>query len=194
MFECSNDFQYSATSWWTINGKHPPSAPLPIWRPNITHNLTLLWQVVWCWILGACVCFTLGASIAEIVSAYPTCGGLWVLCSGSISALSLTTRSRYTASAHLTPKRYRAEVKLANSLHQIKKAYVWVGWLASRVAQYPWWTAIHCFTWWWETLSDIITKVKLRVAPPQNSDLRIWYGLPWASDKWVTFQSWCLFC
>ncbi|KAF7759611.1 hypothetical protein Agabi119p4_11306 [Agaricus bisporus var. burnettii] len=48
--------------------------------------------VVWCWILGACVCFTLGASIAEIVSAYPTCGGL------------------YTASAHLTPKRYRARV------------------------------------------------------------------------------------
>lgn len=48
--------------------------------------------VVWCWILGASVCFTLGSSIAEIVSAYPTCGGL------------------YTASARLTPKKYRAEV------------------------------------------------------------------------------------
>ena len=33
-------------------------------------------QVTWCWILGAAMCFTLGASIAEIVSAYPTCGGL----------------------------------------------------------------------------------------------------------------------
>ncbi|KIY70063.1 amino acid transporter [Cylindrobasidium torrendii FP15055 ss-10] len=49
-------------------------------------------SVVWCWILGATMCFTLGSSIAEIVSAYPTCGGL------------------YTASAELTPKKYRARV------------------------------------------------------------------------------------
>ncbi|KAJ7452146.1 APC amino acid permease [Mycena galericulata] len=48
--------------------------------------------VVWCWILGACMCFTLGSSIAEIVSAFPTCGGL------------------YTASAQLTPVKYRAIV------------------------------------------------------------------------------------
>lgn len=38
------------------------------------------------------MCFTLGASIAEIVSAFPTCGGL------------------YTASAQLCPKRHRARV------------------------------------------------------------------------------------
>ncbi|KAF8903067.1 amino acid/polyamine transporter I [Mucidula mucida] len=49
-------------------------------------------SVVWCWILGACMCFTLGSSIAEIVSAFPTCGGL------------------YSASAYLTPKKYRARV------------------------------------------------------------------------------------
>ncbi|KAL0952386.1 hypothetical protein HGRIS_006663 [Hohenbuehelia grisea] len=49
-------------------------------------------SVTWCWILGACMCFTLGASIAEIVSAYPTCGGL------------------YTASAQLTPRKHRARV------------------------------------------------------------------------------------
>lgn len=49
-------------------------------------------SVVWCWIMGATMCFTLGASIAEIVSAYPTCGGL------------------YTASAQLVPKRYRAQI------------------------------------------------------------------------------------
>ncbi|KAG2005898.1 amino acid permease, variant 2 [Coprinopsis cinerea AmutBmut pab1-1] len=49
-------------------------------------------SVTWCWILGACLCFALGASIAEIVSAFPTCGGL------------------YTASAQLTPKKYRASV------------------------------------------------------------------------------------
>ncbi|KAI0092325.1 amino acid permease [Irpex rosettiformis] len=49
-------------------------------------------SVVWCWILGATMCFTLGASIAEIVSAFPTCGGL------------------YTASAQLCPKKHRAIV------------------------------------------------------------------------------------
>ncbi|KAI5119557.1 hypothetical protein M0805_005621 [Coniferiporia weirii] len=49
-------------------------------------------SVTWCWILGACMCFTLGASIAEIVSAFPTCGGL------------------YTASAQLCPPKRRAAV------------------------------------------------------------------------------------
>ncbi|KAF8901008.1 APC amino acid permease [Gymnopilus junonius] len=49
-------------------------------------------SVTWCWILGASMCFTLGSSIAEIVSAFPTCGGL------------------YTASAQLVPKRHRARV------------------------------------------------------------------------------------
>ncbi|EMD35152.1 hypothetical protein CERSUDRAFT_85857 [Gelatoporia subvermispora B] len=49
-------------------------------------------SVTWCWILGACMCFTLGSSIAEIVSAFPTCGGL------------------YTASAQLCPPKHRAIV------------------------------------------------------------------------------------
>ncbi|THH06582.1 hypothetical protein EW145_g3989 [Phellinidium pouzarii] len=49
-------------------------------------------SVTWCWILGATMCFTLGASIAEIVSAFPTCGGL------------------YTASAQLCPPERRAIV------------------------------------------------------------------------------------
>ncbi|CAE6472143.1 unnamed protein product [Rhizoctonia solani] len=49
-------------------------------------------SVVWCWILGATMCFTLGASIAEIVSAFPTAGGL------------------YTASAQLVPPNQRAIV------------------------------------------------------------------------------------
>ncbi|KAF8508070.1 amino acid/polyamine transporter I [Gautieria morchelliformis] len=49
-------------------------------------------SVVWCWIIGACMCFTLGASIAEIVSAFPTNGGL------------------YTASAQLVPRKHRAIV------------------------------------------------------------------------------------
>ncbi|KAH9964971.1 amino acid/polyamine transporter I [Russula dissimulans] len=46
-------------------------------------------SATWCWILGATMCFTLGSSIAEIVSAFPTCGGL------------------YTASSQLVPKRHR---------------------------------------------------------------------------------------
>ncbi|KAH7910556.1 APC amino acid permease [Hygrophoropsis aurantiaca] len=49
-------------------------------------------SVTWCWILGSCMCFTLGSSIAEIVSAFPTCGGL------------------YTASAQLCPPSHRAVV------------------------------------------------------------------------------------
>ncbi|KAF7982272.1 hypothetical protein HWV62_29521 [Athelia sp. TMB] len=57
-------------------------------------------SVTWCWIIGTCMCFTLGTSIAEIVSAFPTCGGL------------------YTASAKLCPKYMRARV-----------GYV-VGWLS----------------------------------------------------------------
>ncbi|KAI0339089.1 APC amino acid permease [Trametopsis cervina] len=49
-------------------------------------------SVTWCWILGSAMSLTLGTSIAEIVSAYPTCGGM------------------YTASAYLCPKKYRAIV------------------------------------------------------------------------------------
>ncbi|KDQ17003.1 hypothetical protein BOTBODRAFT_106374 [Botryobasidium botryosum FD-172 SS1] len=49
-------------------------------------------SVVWCWILGATMCLTLGASIAELVSAFPTAGGL------------------YTASAQLVPSEKRAVV------------------------------------------------------------------------------------
>lgn len=33
------------------------------------------------------MCFTLGASIAEIVSAYPTCGGLYVTLLSSIHTI-----------------------------------------------------------------------------------------------------------
>lgn len=49
-------------------------------------------SVVWCWLIGALLNISLGASIAEIVSAYPTSGGL------------------YTASANLVPVKYRALV------------------------------------------------------------------------------------
>lgn len=47
-------------------------------------------SVVWCWLAGAILNISLGASIAEIVSAYPTSGGL------------------YTASANLVPRKYTA--------------------------------------------------------------------------------------
>ena len=50
-------------------------------------------SVTWCWFLGATNCLALSSSIAEIVSAYPTCGGL------------------YGASARLCPKKYRAKVR-----------------------------------------------------------------------------------
>ncbi|GAA5947955.1 hypothetical protein JCM10213_007664 [Rhodosporidiobolus nylandii] len=47
-------------------------------------------SVVWCWFLGTFMCFCLGTSIAELVSAYPTNGGL------------------YSASVYLVPKKHRA--------------------------------------------------------------------------------------
>ncbi|CAH7685013.1 amino acid/polyamine transporter I [Phakopsora pachyrhizi] len=48
--------------------------------------------VVWCWLIGSVMCSTIAASVAELVSAYPTSGGL------------------YSASAFLVPKRYKAPV------------------------------------------------------------------------------------
>ncbi|GJE92871.1 amino acid permease [Phanerochaete sordida] len=61
-----------------------------------TFNTPLLFggpaSVTWCWILGSCMCLTLGASVAEIVSAFPTCGGI------------------YTASANLCPRHLRPVV------------------------------------------------------------------------------------
>ncbi|KAG9315604.1 APC amino acid permease [Chiua virens] len=48
--------------------------------------------VTWCWFLGATNCLALASSISEVVSAYPTCGGL------------------YGASARLCPKKYRARM------------------------------------------------------------------------------------
>lgn len=46
-------------------------------------------SVVWCWLIGSIMCFSFGTSIAELVSAYPTSGGL------------------YSASAYLVPRPYR---------------------------------------------------------------------------------------
>ncbi|ODN76623.1 hypothetical protein L202_05271 [Cryptococcus amylolentus CBS 6039] len=46
-------------------------------------------SVVWCWLAGSIMNISLGASIAELVSAYPTAGGV------------------YTASSALCPRRWR---------------------------------------------------------------------------------------
>ncbi|KAM0753010.1 APC amino acid permease [Meredithblackwellia eburnea MCA 4105] len=46
-------------------------------------------SVMWCWFIGSFMCFCLGTSIAELVSAYPTNGGL------------------YSASAYLVPRRWK---------------------------------------------------------------------------------------
>ncbi|EKM52668.1 uncharacterized protein PHACADRAFT_198715 [Phanerochaete carnosa HHB-10118-sp] len=62
----------------------------------VTFNTPLLSggpaSVTWCWFLGSCMCLALAASVAEIVSAFPTCGGI------------------YTASANLCPPRLRPVV------------------------------------------------------------------------------------
>jgi len=49
-------------------------------------------STVWCWFMGSCFNLTLGTAIAELVSAYPSAGGL------------------YSASGLLVPKKYRASV------------------------------------------------------------------------------------
>lgn len=49
-------------------------------------------STVWCWFMGSCFNLTLGTAIAELVSAYPSAGGL------------------YSASGLLVPKKYRATV------------------------------------------------------------------------------------
>ncbi|KAH7884964.1 APC amino acid permease [Phlebopus sp. FC_14] len=75
-------------------------------------------SVTWCWFIGSINCLALSSSIAEIVSAFPTCGGL------------------YTASANLCPRKYRARVSVDYS-HAPKIVYEgqarqigWiVGWL-----------------------------------------------------------------
>ncbi|POY75264.1 hypothetical protein BMF94_1634 [Rhodotorula taiwanensis] len=46
-------------------------------------------SVVWCWFIGSFMCMCLGLSIAELISAYPTNGGL------------------YSASAYLVPRAWR---------------------------------------------------------------------------------------
>ncbi|GAA5987357.1 hypothetical protein JCM10908_001925 [Rhodotorula pacifica] len=46
-------------------------------------------SVVWCWFIGSCMCMCLGLSIAELISAYPTNGGL------------------YSAASFLVPHRWR---------------------------------------------------------------------------------------
>ena len=54
--------------------------------------LMIVIKVTWCWFVGSWICLALGASIAEIVSAFPTCRGL------------------YAAPAHLCLRRHRAIV------------------------------------------------------------------------------------
>ncbi|KAK0523767.1 polyamine transporter tpo5 [Tilletia horrida] len=49
-------------------------------------------SAVWTWFMGSIFNFTLGVAIGELVSAYPSCGGL------------------YSASGMLVPRRYRARV------------------------------------------------------------------------------------
>lgn len=49
-------------------------------------------SVVWCWLIGSIMCMFIAASVAELVSAFPTSGGL------------------YSASAFLVPKKFKASV------------------------------------------------------------------------------------
>jgi hypothetical protein len=85
MLKYSHHVQHSAPARRTRFGKY-------VLLSHAVYSPLNIYQVTWCWILGAVMCFALAASIAEIVSAFPTSGGL------------------YTASAQLVPRKYRAPV------------------------------------------------------------------------------------
>jgi hypothetical protein len=44
-------------------------------------------SVVWCWFIGSIFNTTLGASVAEIVSAYPTSGGVYTVCRALMTSI-----------------------------------------------------------------------------------------------------------
>lgn len=82
-----------------------------------------------------------GSSIAEIVSAFPTCGGLRVLPLLSQGSRSLIrVLDRYTASAQLVPKRHRPIVSasLACPTDSDVPVHNIGGWLACWLAEHPW--------------------------------------------------------
>ena len=56
-------------------------------------------SVVWCWFMGCFGCFFIATSIAELVSAFPTSGGL------------------YSASCFLVPRRWRGPVGYVGQFH-----------------------------------------------------------------------------
>lgn len=55
-------------------------------------------SVVWCWFMGSILNISLGASIAEIVSAYPTSGGKWHI----LLPVPLVSRRKYSRKFALT--------------------------------------------------------------------------------------------
>jgi hypothetical protein len=72
-----------------------------------------------------------GSSIAEIVSAFPTCGGLCVSFSHYLPHPCFLIRScdRYTASAQLVPKRHRPIVSASFALPTLTLTFSEVGWV-----------------------------------------------------------------
>lgn len=80
------------------------------------------------------MCFTLGASIAEVVSAFPTCGGLYVLIVVIEHFCHSYSSFRYTASAQLVPKKHRARVSCRGSSSRVSMFMLFSGWVGSGMA------------------------------------------------------------
>lgn len=108
LFQRGHHVQHTSFTWRAIFGLFRCIRIAAVTLAHAITPQTYIKQVTWCWILGATMCFTLGntfwlrplcsrltskssagSSIAEIVSAFPTCGGL------------------YTASAQLCPRERR---------------------------------------------------------------------------------------
>lgn len=83
-----------------------------------TFNTPLLYgggpaSVVWCWLIGSIFNVTLGASVAEIVSAYPTSGGVYTVSWRRIRSLS---SGSFVASYRLQPVSFPGNTEPCKSI------------------------------------------------------------------------------
>jgi amino acid transporter len=60
-------------------------------------------STVWAWLISGMGCMCIAASVAEIVSANPTCGGLYVACLSCFHLVSADVELRYYAVSRLAP-------------------------------------------------------------------------------------------
>ena len=97
-----------------------------------------------------------GSSIAEIVSAFPTCGGLCVSLRHILAPVRLIRSSdRYTASAQLVPKKHRPIVSTFSDRPSRARTHDIGGRLGCGLAQHPWPSCRSVFYGIWSLKHDL---------------------------------------